>query len=177
MLAALAARLGAAMGAHAPSARAGGQVLDSREAAVIGAGIALRNVDPDERFRTQSSTPGPSLSGVSAALPGGPKICDGCQYFNAAAFVQTPSHQFGNVSRRLPAVNTPATYNIDAQFEKNARIRERPNLLFRAELFHAWNQAIFSGPATSIASSTFDKIVLSQANAPGQVQFSLRLRF
>jgi hypothetical protein len=119
----------------------------------------------------------PDATGISAALPGGPQICDNCQYFNSAAFVQTPSYQFGNVSKYLPDVNNPTSYNIDAQFEKNTQIRESLNLTFRAELFNAVNQVIFSGPTTSITSSTFGKIVLSQTNSPRQVQFSLRLRF
>ncbi len=66
----------------------------------------------------------PDATGVSAALPGGPKICDNCAYFNAAAFVQTPQYQFGNVSKYLPDVNNPTSYNIDSSFEKNTRIRE-----------------------------------------------------
>jgi len=36
---------------------------------------------------------------------------------------------------------------------------------------------IFSGPSTSVTSSTFGKITLSQSNTPRQVQFSLRLGF
>ncbi len=119
----------------------------------------------------------PNATGIPAALPGGPKICDNCAYFNAAAFVQTPQYQFGNVSKYLPDVNNPTSYNIDASFEKNTMIREGINLTFRAELFNAPNTVIFSGPTTSITSSTFGKITLSQSNAPRQVQFSLRLKF
>lgn len=119
----------------------------------------------------------PDATGVSAALPGGPKICDNCAYFNAAAFVQTPQYQFGDVSKYLPDVNNPTSYNIDSSFEKNTRIREGVTLTFRGELFNALNTVIFSGPTTSITSSTFGKIILSQANTPRQVQFSLRLKF
>ena len=49
----------------------------------------------------------PNATGVSAALPGGPQICDSCAYFNTAAFMQTPQYAFGNVSRYLPDVNNP----------------------------------------------------------------------
>ena len=73
----------------------------------------------------------PDATGVSAALPGGPKICDNCAYFNAAAFVQTPQYQFGDVSKYLPDVNNPTSYNIDSSFEKNTRIREGVTLTFR----------------------------------------------
>ncbi len=119
----------------------------------------------------------PNATGVSAALPGRPQICDSCAYFNTAAFVQTPQYAFGNVSRYLPDVNNPTAWNIDTQIEKNTQIRERVYLTFRAELFNALNVVDFSGPTTSITSSTFGKIILSQSNAPRQVQFSLRLRF
>ncbi len=58
-----------------------------------------------------------------------------------------------------------------------ALIRERFHLTFRAELFNALNHVVFSGPTTSITSSTFGHIILSQTNAPRQIQFSLRLAF
>jgi hypothetical protein len=119
----------------------------------------------------------PNATGQSAALPGGPKICDSCQYFNTAAFTQTPQYAFGNVSRYLPDVNNPTLYNLDAAAEKNTRIGERFHLTFRAEMFNAPNQVIFSGPTTSVTSSTFGKIILSQSNSARQVQFSLRLGF
>ena len=81
------------------------------------------------------------------------------------------------MSRYLPGVNNPTSYNLDASAEKSTRINERLHLTFRAELFNALNQVVFSGPTTSITSSTFGKIVLSQTNSPRQVQFSLRLAF
>jgi len=55
-------------------------------------------------------------------------------------------------------------------------IREGVRLMFRAELFNALNSVDYSGPTTSITSSTFGKITLSQSNTPRQVQFSLRLK-
>jgi len=119
----------------------------------------------------------PNATGVSAALAGGPQICDSCLYFNPAAFTQTPQFAFGNVSRYLPGVNNPTAANVDTSIEKVTRIRERFSLVFRAEMFNATNHVVFSGPTTSITSATFGKIILSQTNAPRQVQFSLRLRF
>jgi hypothetical protein len=119
----------------------------------------------------------PNATGVSAALPGGPQICDSCPYFNTAAFTQTPQYAFGNVSRYVPGVYNPTAYNVDTLIEKSTRIREGLNLAFRAELFNALNTVDFSGPTTSVTSSTFGKIILSQSNTPRQVQFSLRLKF
>jgi hypothetical protein len=119
----------------------------------------------------------PNATGFSAALPGGPQFCNNCAYFNAAAFVQTPSYAFGNVSRYLGDVNNPTAWNVDALMEKNWTIHERVRLMFRAEMFNALNTVDFSGPTTSVTSSTFGKITLSQANTPRQVQFSLRVKF
>jgi len=119
----------------------------------------------------------PNATGASAALPGGPQICDSCLYFNPAAFTQTPQFAFGNVGRYLPGVNNPTAANVDTSIEKLTRIRERFSLVFRAEMFNATNHVVFGGPTTSITSATFGKIILSQNNAPRQVQFSLRLRF
>ena len=95
----------------------------------------------------------------------------------SAGFAADAIYINGNVSKYLPDVNNPTSYNIDASFEKNTRIREGISLTFRGELFNALNTVIFSGPTTSITSSTFGKITLSQANTPRQVQFSLRARF
>jgi hypothetical protein len=119
----------------------------------------------------------PDATGVSAVLPGGPKICDSCAYFNTAAFSQTPSYQFGNVGRYVPGVYNPPSGDLDALMEKSTQLREGVNVTFRAELFNALNTVDFSGPTTSITSSTFGKIVLSQSNTARQVQFSLRLKF
>ena len=119
----------------------------------------------------------PNATGQSAAVAGGPQICDSCLYFNPAAFTQTPQFAFGNVSRYLPDVNNPTAANVDANIEKSTAIGERYRLVFQAELFNATNHVVFSGPTTSITSATFGKIILSQSNIPRQVQFSLRLRF
>ena len=119
----------------------------------------------------------PNATGVSAALPGGPQICDNCLYFNPAAFSQTPQFAFGNVSRYLPDVNNPTASNLDANIEKSTSFGERYHLVFQAELFNATNHVVFAGPTNSITSATFGKIILSQSNSPRQVQFSLRLRF
>jgi hypothetical protein len=74
-------------------------------------------------------------------------------------------------------VNNPTAYDVDTLLEKNTAIGEGIHLTLRAELFNAPNTVVFSGPTTSVTSSTFGKIILSQSNSPRQVQISLRLRF
>jgi len=88
----------------------------------------------------------PDATGISPALPGGPQFCNNCAYFNAAAFSQTPTYAFGNVSRYLPDVNNPTSWNVDTLIEKSGQIREGVHLMFRAELFNALNTVDYSGP-------------------------------
>jgi Carboxypeptidase regulatory-like domain len=119
----------------------------------------------------------PDATGASAVVPGGPQITNNGLYFNPAAFAAVPSYQFGNVSRYLPDVNNPSDFDTDMLIEKSIPIRERMHLTFRAELFNAFNNVNFSGPVTSITSSSFGRISLTQSNNPRQVQFALRLAF
>jgi hypothetical protein len=116
-------------------------------------------------------------TGVSAALPGGPKICNNCEYFNSAAFSKTPQYQLGNVSRYLPDVSLPTGWNWDTMIEKRFAMRENVRLTFRAEFLNAFNQVTFSGPTTSVTSASFGYISLTQSNNPRNVQLSLRLTF
>ena len=119
----------------------------------------------------------PDATGIPATLPGGPQLCDGCEYFNPAAFSKTPEFQLGNVSRYLPNLSYPTNYNTDLMVEKSFAIRERYRATFRAEFLNAFNQVIFAGPTTSITSSTFGYISLSQTNTPRHIQFGLQIAF
>jgi len=119
----------------------------------------------------------PMATGQPAALPDGPQIADNGKYFKAAAFSQTPQFQFGNVSRQLPDVRIPSNKAFNLLIEKQFAIREQVKLEFRAELFNATNSVVFAGPQTSITSSSFGTIALTQANTPRVIQFALRLVF
>jgi hypothetical protein len=120
----------------------------------------------------------PVATGVSDLLPGGPSIQDGGSYFNTAAFTRTPQYAFGNVSRYLPDVDLPTSWNVDALIEKNVSVRERFRVTLRGELFNAFNHTVFAGPTTDVSSVLFGKIgALSQTNSPRQIQVGLRLGF
>ncbi len=119
----------------------------------------------------------PMATGQPAALSGGPQIADNGKYFNAAAFYQTPQFQFGNVSRELPDVRIPSNKAFNLLVEKQFAIREQIRAEFRFEMFNATNSVVFGGPQTSITSSAFGTISLTQANNPRVVQFALRLAF
>jgi hypothetical protein len=119
----------------------------------------------------------PDATGISPVLSGGPQMVNGGLYFNPAAFVETPSYQFGNVSRFLDSVRAPGTFDWDMLISRNIALREHISLDLRAELFNAFNNVQFAGPNTDISSSSFGHIYLSQVNTPRQVQFSARLKF
>jgi len=61
--------------------------------------------------------------------------------------------------------------------EKGFAINERWRVIFRGEFLNAFNQVVFSGPTTSVTSSSFGYISLSQSNNPRNVQLSLRTTF
>ncbi len=119
----------------------------------------------------------PDSTGVPAALPGGPQITDNGLYFNPAAFTRTPQFQFGNVSRYLPDVRNPSNFGLNALIEKQWIYRERYRVEFRTELFNTTNSVNFAGPQTSITSSAFGRISLTQVNVPRAIQFGLRVAF
>jgi hypothetical protein len=102
---------------------------------------------------------------------------DGGLYFNPAAFRRTPQFQFGDVSRTLPDVRLPITWNWDALLEKRFFLTERVSLDFRNEFFNVTNSVNFAGPSTSVIAGDFGRVVLRQVNTPRQIQFALRLSF
>ena len=77
---------------------------------------------------------------------------------------------------RLPDIRNDGVYNWDLSLFKDFRITERVKIQFRGEFLNAFNTPRFSGPNTSVTSSTFGAIT-SQANAPRQIQFGLKLLF
>jgi hypothetical protein len=76
----------------------------------------------------------------------------------------------------LPDIRTPGLKNVDVSLFKHFALPEKLTLEFRAESFNAFNTPVFSGPNTSVTSSSFGSIS-SQANAPRQTQLALKLLF
>jgi hypothetical protein len=118
----------------------------------------------------------PDSRGLSTSVPGGRQMVNGGLYFNPAAFVATPSFQFGNAPRYL-GVRAPGTFNWDMMINRQTRLTESAALDFRVEFFNAFNNVQFAGPNANISSSSFGQIFLNQANTPRQIQASLRVKF
>jgi hypothetical protein len=97
-------------------------------------------------------------------------------YFDKTAFSQPVAFTFGNMGPRHPDIRNDGLYNWDLSVFKNFRVREGLQVQFRAEALNAFNTPSFSGPNTSVTSSSFG-IISSQANAPRQIQFGLKVLF
>jgi hypothetical protein len=97
-------------------------------------------------------------------------------YFDKSVYSQPVAYTFGNMTPREPNIRTDGIFNWDLSVFKNFRVTERLRLQFRAEALNAFNTPRFSGPNTSVTSSSFG-VISSQANAPRQIQFGLKLMF
>jgi len=65
----------------------------------------------------------------------------------------------------------------DASLFKTFPIREAVTFEIRGEFFNLFNSPIFGAPNTSIGSSSFGVVSLSQANDPRYGQLTARLNF
>ena len=97
-------------------------------------------------------------------------------YFDKTVYSQPTAFTFGNMGPRLPDVRNDGMYNWDLSVIKNFQVLERVAVQFRAEALNAFNTPRFSGPNTSVTSSTFG-VITSQANAPRQIQLGLKVLF
>ena len=104
-------------------------------------------------------------------------------WFNTSVFVNPPLYTYGNVGRALPDVRNPGFFNVDFSLIKNARVKEKVTVQFRAEAFNLDNHVNLGYPGTGFSpgangtnvSSTFGTI--TSARAPRTVQLGLKLLF
>lgn len=117
----------------------------------------------------------PNNNGRSAKLSG-PVHERLNRYYDTSVFSQPPPFTFGNLSPRLPDVRNDGIRNFDISLFKDFQITEQWKLQFRGEALNAFNTPRFGGPNTSVTSAT-QGVITSQANAPRQIQFGLKLIF
>jgi hypothetical protein len=96
------------------------------------------------------------------------------RYFDTSVFSQPPPFTFGNMTPRVPDIRVDGIRSHDLSLFKDFRILERLRAQFRGEFLNAFNTPRFGGPNTSVTSSSFG-VISSQANAPRQIQFGLKL--
>jgi Carboxypeptidase regulatory-like domain/TonB dependent receptor-like, beta-barrel len=95
-------------------------------------------------------------------------------YFDKSVYSPPPAFTFGNVSTRLPDIRNDGVRNFDLSIFKEFRVAERVNVQFRTEMLNAFNTPRFGSPNTTVTSTSFG-VISSQANAPRQVQFGLKI--
>jgi hypothetical protein len=115
----------------------------------------------------------PNNNGKSAKLSG-PVDARLSKYFDTTVFSQPSPFTFGNVAERLPDIRTDGVRNFDLSMFKHFSVKEKLRVQFRAEFLNAFNTPRFGGPNASVTSSSFG-VISSQANAPRQTQFGLKL--
>jgi hypothetical protein len=96
------------------------------------------------------------------------------RYFDTTVYSQPAAFTFGNEPIFSPVLRAPSLTNFDLSFFKNFDIRGAMKAQFRFEALNAFNTVQFSGPNTSVTSTSFG-VITGQANAPRQLQFGLKL--
>ena len=105
-------------------------------------------------------------------------------YFNCAAFIDPNApdlvaargYTFGNMPRIVGSVRSDMYFNEDFSIIKRTRLFENNSLVFKAELFNAFNRHAFQRPDTGPKDSTFGTS-FGTINNPRNVQFTLRYDF
>jgi len=95
-------------------------------------------------------------------------------YYNIAAFQETPALQFGNFGSML-AARGPGYSNFDLSLFKTVPIYERVKAQFRVEALNAFNTPLFYGPNNNVSSPGSFGIITQQANQARMMQLCLRL--
>ncbi len=95
-------------------------------------------------------------------------------YFDKSVYSQPAPFTFGSVSLRLPDIRNDGLRNFDLSVFKDFAPREWLRVQFRAEFLNAFNTPRFGGPGTGVTATSFG-VIATQANAPRQTQFGLKL--
>ncbi|MFB3825135.1 MAG: TonB-dependent receptor domain-containing protein [Bryobacteraceae bacterium] len=111
--------------------------------------------------------------GYSARLEGRPQDRL-ARWFDTKAFSQPDPFTIGTMGPRSSDLRNDTVANWDLGLSKDFHPVERLRVQFRADALNAWNHPRFSGPNTSVTSSSFG-IVSGQSNAPRQIQFGLKV--
>jgi hypothetical protein len=95
-------------------------------------------------------------------------------YFDKSVFSQPLPFTFGNLAASLPEIRNDGVRNFDLSVFKEFMLRERGRVQFRTEMLNAFNTPRFGTPNVSVTSTSFG-VINSQANAPRQIQFGLKV--
>ena len=102
------------------------------------------------------------------------------RWWNEAAFQQAPSSvlesTLGNATRNNPKVRSPWVLTENLSLAKNIPLGESFRAVFRFEAFNLFNRVRWANPNSTWTSGNFGRVT-SQANAPRQLQFGLKIHF
>ena len=96
------------------------------------------------------------------------------RYFDTSVYSQPAAFTFGNEPIFSPVLRAPGVRNFDLSLFKTFDIRSGVKAQVRIEALNAFDTVQFSGPNTSVTSTSFG-LITGQANAPRQLQFGFKL--
>lgn len=96
------------------------------------------------------------------------------EFFNTSCFVDPAPGVLGDASRT--PLYGPDFVNFDASLFKGFKLREKSELVFRAEVFNVFNHPQFAFPGTFTDSPNFGQITQT-VNNPRLIQLALKLVF
>lgn len=130
--------------------------------------ITASNTAGIQNPRTQPNNNGgdPRLDGSAQSRLG--------KWFDTSAYSQPAAFTFGNEPIFSPVLRAHNVRNFDLSVFKNLDLTATMRVQVRVEALNAFNRVQFSGPNTSVTSSSFG-VVSGQANAPRQLQVGVKL--
>jgi hypothetical protein len=97
-------------------------------------------------------------------------------WINKDAYRAPAPLKLGTSARSYTDLRAPNYLNENFGLLKHIKLHERFTITFRAELFNAFNRAVFAAPQANVSNAQFGRIS-GQANTPRQGQLALRLDF
>lgn len=96
------------------------------------------------------------------------------KWFDTTVFGQPAPNTFGNAPERIPGLRADRVNNVDLSLFKEVAASARLRLQVRIEAFNLFNDVQFGSPNTTLNNASFGQVT-SQANAPRQLQFGVKL--
>jgi len=127
-----------------------------------------------------NSNPNSGASAGCAGFPAGKTVGNANNWYDPCGFSLPLAGTYGNLGRNT--IIGPGVADVDLVLEKNFKLRERANALFRFEMFNIMNHTNFGLPNTTpltaagVANASAGRITYTTTSAR-QLQFALRVSF
>jgi hypothetical protein len=99
------------------------------------------------------------------------------RYLNPAGFSTPPNFSFGTAPIALPGVRSPMRNDESLTLQKRTAIKERVNIIVRAEFFNLFNRVVFSVPSFDTSNAAGFGIIGSSYFAPRHIQLGAKVEF